>query len=109
MAASDLLIKGHKDGQVVLGNTLTDDPFPGQRFDYLLANPPFGVDWKAERKIIDRWPNFRGYGGKLPRINDGALLFLLLISAATWTSWSSAMCACASSAIAAGWPPTSSR
>lgn len=77
VAASDLLIKGHKDGQVVLGNTLTDDPFPNQRFDYLLANPPFGVDWKAEKKIIDRWPNFRGYSGKLPRINDGALLFLL--------------------------------
>ncbi|WP_300337377.1 class I SAM-dependent DNA methyltransferase, partial [Accumulibacter sp.] len=77
VAASDLLIKGHKDGQVVLGNTLTDDPFPDSRFDYLLANPPFGVDWKAEKKIIDRWPNFRGYSGKLPRINDGALLFLL--------------------------------
>jgi type I restriction enzyme M protein len=77
VAASDLLIKGHKDSQVVLGNTLTDDPFPDQRFDYLLANPPFGVDWKAEKKIIDRWPNFRGYNGKLPRINDGALLFLL--------------------------------
>ncbi|GFE93826.1 type I restriction-modification system subunit M [Acetobacter persici] len=77
VAASDLLIKGHKDGQVVLGNTLTDDPFPGHRFDYLLANPPFGVDWKAEKKIIDGWPNFRGYSGKLPRINDGALLFLL--------------------------------
>ncbi|WP_333627707.1 class I SAM-dependent DNA methyltransferase [Stenotrophomonas cyclobalanopsidis] len=77
VAASDLLIKGHKDGQVVLGNTLTDAPFPEQRFDYLLANPPFGVDWKAEKKVIDRWPNFRGYSGKLPRINDGALLFLL--------------------------------
>ncbi|PTY37594.1 DNA methyltransferase [Saccharospirillum sp. MSK14-1] len=77
VAASDLLIKGHKDGQVVLGNTLTDDPFPDQRFDYLLANPPFGVDWKAEKKIIDTWSNFRGYSGKLPRINDGALLFLL--------------------------------
>lgn len=77
VAASDLLIKGHKDGQVVLGNTLTDDPFPDTNFDYLLANPPFGVDWKAEKKIIDRWPNFRGYNGKLPRINDGALLFLL--------------------------------
>jgi type I restriction enzyme M protein len=81
VAASDLLIKGHKDGQVVLGNTITDDPFPGQRFDYLLANPPFGVDWKAEKKTIDRWPNFRGYGGKLPRINDGALLFLLYMIA----------------------------
>jgi type I restriction enzyme M protein len=79
VAASDLLIKGHKDGQVMLGNTLTEDPFPDQRFDYLLANPPFGVDWKAEKKIIDRWANFRGYPGKLPRINDGALLFLLFM------------------------------
>lgn len=77
VAASDLLIKGHKDGEVALGNTLIDDPFPDHRFDYLLANPPFGVDWKAEKKVIDRWPNFRGYSGKLPRINDGALLFLL--------------------------------
>jgi type I restriction enzyme M protein len=77
VAASDLLIKGHKDGRVELGNTLTGDPFPEQRFDYLLANPPFGVDWKAEKKTIDRWPNFCGYPGKLPRINDGALLFLL--------------------------------
>jgi type I restriction enzyme M protein len=77
VAASDLLIKGHKDGRVELGNTLTGDPFPEQRFDYLLANPPFGVDWKAEKKAIDRWPHFCGYPGKLPRINDGALLFLL--------------------------------
>ena len=79
VAASDLLIKGHKDGQVELGNTLIVDPFPELRFDYLLANPPFGVDWKAEKKTIDRWPNFRGYGGKLPRMNDGALLFLLFM------------------------------
>lgn len=77
VAASDLLIKGHKDSRVEFGNTLTEDPFTGLRFDYLLANPPFGVDWKAEKKIIDRWDDFRGYKGKLPRINDGALLFLL--------------------------------
>jgi type I restriction enzyme M protein len=77
VAASDLLIKGHKDSRVEFGNTLTEDPFTGLHFDYLLANPPFGVDWKAEKKIIDRWGDFRGYEGKLPRINDGALLFLL--------------------------------
>ena len=78
VAASDLLIKGQKDSRVELGNTLTDDRFDDMHwFDYLLANPPFGVDWKAEKKEIDRWPNFRGYAGKLPRINDGALLFLL--------------------------------
>jgi type I restriction enzyme M protein len=77
VAASDLLIKGHRDGRVARANTLTEDPFADQRFDYLLANPPFGVDWKSEKKIIDTWPNFRGYGGKLPRVNDGALLFLI--------------------------------
>lgn len=78
VAASDLLIKGQKDSRVELGNTLTDDRFIDmQWFDYLLANPPFGVDWKAEKKEIDSWPDFRGYKGKLPRINDGALLFLL--------------------------------
>ncbi len=80
VAASDLLIKGFKDSRVEYGNTLTDDKFttpPENRFDYLLANPPFGVDWKAEKKEIDRLPNFRNYSGKLPRINDGALLFLI--------------------------------
>ena len=77
VAASDLLIKGHKDSRIEYGNTLTNDQFSDMRFDYLLANPPFGVDWKGEKKEIDRWPNFRGYNGKLPRINDGALLFLI--------------------------------
>lgn len=85
VAASDLLIKGQKDSRVELGNTLIDDRFEDMHwFDYLLANPPFGVDWKAEKKEIDRWPSFRGQGPngriykrKLPRINDGALLFLL--------------------------------
>lgn len=77
VAASDLLIKGHRDSRIELGNTLVDDKFPDMRFDYLLANPPFGVDWKAEKKEISRWPNFRGYSGKLPRVNDGALLFLI--------------------------------
>ena len=80
VAASDLLIKGFKESRIEFGNTLTEDKFtnpPAHRFDYLLANPHFGVDWKAEKKIIDRWPNFRNYSGKLPRINDGALLFLV--------------------------------
>lgn len=77
VAASDLLIKGHRDSRIEYGNTLVNDRFDGERFDYLLANPPFGVDWKAEKKEIGRWPSFRGYTGKLPRINDGALLFLL--------------------------------
>jgi type I restriction enzyme M protein len=77
VAASDLLIKGYRDSEVRLGNTLTDPPFENLTFDYLLANPPFGVDWKAEKKEIDRWKDFNGYQGKLPRVNDGALLFLI--------------------------------
>ncbi|MDY0390730.1 MAG: class I SAM-dependent DNA methyltransferase [Desulfobulbus oligotrophicus] len=77
VAASDLLIKGHRDSRIEYGNTLVDDQFSGKRFDYLLANPPFGVDWKAEKKAIDRLDDFRGYRGKLPRVNDGALLFLI--------------------------------
>jgi type I restriction enzyme M protein len=77
VAASDLLIKGQKDGRIEFGNTLTNDMFSGEQFDYLLANPPFGVDWKVEKAEIDKYPDFRGYNGKLPRVNDGALLFLL--------------------------------
>ncbi len=77
VAASDLLIKGHRDSRIEFGNTLTEDRFTGERFDYLLANPPFGVDWKVEQKEISKWSSFRGYEGKLPRVNDGALLFLL--------------------------------
>ncbi len=78
VAASDLLIKGHKDSRVEMGNTLSNGPFPDiDGFDYLLANPPFGVDWKAEQKEISKWKDFHGYEGKLPRVNDGALLFLL--------------------------------
>jgi len=78
VAASDLLIKGHKDSRIEFGNTLTAPPFDDiEGFDYLLANPPFGVDWKAEQKEISRWKDFNGYMGKLPRVNDGALLFLI--------------------------------
>jgi type I restriction enzyme M protein len=81
IAASDLLMKGQDASNIRYGNTLTDDQFKGQRFDYLLANPPFGVDWKAEQKKVTDEHNDLGYSGrfgpKLPRVNDGALLFLL--------------------------------
>ena len=82
VAASDLLIKGHRDSRITKGNTLTEPPFDDiDGFDYLLANPPFGVDWKAEQKQISgkkgEVAKFCGYEGKLPRVNDGALLFLL--------------------------------
>jgi len=81
IAASDMLIKGHKDSRIEYGNTLKEDRFPGERFDYLLANPPFGVNWEAERKYIKHENEKLGYDGRfgpgLPRVSDGALLFLL--------------------------------
>jgi type I restriction enzyme M protein len=83
-AASDMLIKqvdhnGNGDN-VRFGDSFTDDQFTGETFDYFLSNPPFGVDWKKEQKEIQQEHDTRGFGGRfgagLPRINDGALLFL---------------------------------
>ncbi len=80
VAASDLLIKGHGNSEVRFGDTLTDDQFRGDRFDYFLANPPFGVDWKKQQKVVEDEHEKHGFGGRfgagLPRVNDGALLFL---------------------------------
>lgn len=80
VAASDLLIKGLDGGGIAFGDTLVDDKFHGQRFDYLIANPPFGVDWKAQQPQVKREAErrFAGrFGPGLPRVSDGALLFLL--------------------------------
>jgi len=83
-AASDMLMKqvDHNGGgdNVRFGDSFTDDQFAGETFDYLLANPPFGVDWKKQQKEIQQEHDKRGFAGRfgagLPRINDGALLFL---------------------------------
>ena len=81
VAASDLLIKGHEKSAIRFGDSLVDDQYEGERFDYLLANPPFGVDWKKQQKEIVREHEKRGFDGRfgpgVPRVNDGALLFLL--------------------------------
>ena len=83
-AASDMLIKqvdhnGSGDN-VRFGDSFTDDQFSGQTFDYFLSNPPFGVDWKKQQKEIQQEHDKRGFDGRfgagLPRVNDGALLFL---------------------------------
>ena len=83
-AAADMLIKavdhnGSEDS-VRFGDIFTEDRFAGEKFDYLLANPPFGVDWKRnQRDIQDEHSNlgFAGrFGAGLPRVNDGSLLFL---------------------------------
>ena len=80
IARSDLMIKGQDPSRLRLGNSLSDDQFTGQRFDYMLANPPFGVDWKRiERQIKDEAEQLgeRGrFGAGLPRVSDGSLLFL---------------------------------
>ncbi|GAB3222569.1 type I restriction-modification system subunit M [Spirosoma arcticum] len=77
---SDMLIKGHKAENIKFGNTLTQDGLTGVQFDYMLSNPPFGVDWKkVEKKIRDEHAS-QGWSGRfgagLPPISDGSLLFL---------------------------------
>ncbi|MCA9062873.1 MAG: SAM-dependent DNA methyltransferase [Planctomycetaceae bacterium] len=86
VAASDLLLKGRDNSEIAFGDSLVDDQFgPNHsatqgRFDYLLANPPFGVDWKKQQKAIADEHKKLGFAGRfgagLPRVNDGALLFL---------------------------------
>jgi type I restriction enzyme M protein len=79
VAASDLLIKGHEKSAIRFGDSLLEDQYAGETFDYLLANPPFGVDWKKQQKEIVR-EHEKGTGrfnAGLPRVNDGALLFLM--------------------------------
>jgi type I restriction enzyme M protein len=83
-AASDMLMKevDHNGGgeNIQFGDTFTEDRFEGKQFDYLIANPPFGVDWKKQQKEILREHEKMGYKGRfgagLPRVNDGSLLFL---------------------------------
>ena len=77
---ADMLIKGEESDNIKRDCSFEKDGFPGERFDYMLANPPFGVEWKQQaRKITDEHDNL-GYDGRfgagLPRINDGSLLFL---------------------------------
>ncbi len=77
---SDMMLKGQDASRIVLGNSFSDDGFPGKVFDYLLANPPFGVEWKKiEKDVRDEYESkgFAGrFGAGLPRINDGSFLFL---------------------------------
>lgn len=78
---ADMLIKGQSIDNIKLGNTLSDDQLYDKKFDYMLSNPPFGVDWKkVDKAIIDEHLQ-KGYNGRfgpgLPRVSDGSLLFLL--------------------------------
>ena len=80
ICGSDMMIKGQEIEHIAFGDSFTDDHFPRHRFDYMLANPPFGVEWKPQEQAIRREHEEQGFGGRfgagLPRINDGSLLFL---------------------------------
>ena len=77
---ADMLIKGQNAGNIKFGNSFTHDGFEGTQFDYMLCNPPFGVEWKKFEKAVRDEHEKKGFGGRfgagLPRINDGSLLFL---------------------------------
>ncbi|HCG8040048.1 TPA: SAM-dependent DNA methyltransferase [Vibrio parahaemolyticus] len=78
---ADMLIKGQKVDNIKLGNTLSNDQLRTDKFDYMLSNPPFGVDWKKIQKSIVDEHNDKGFEGRfgagLPRVSDGSLLFLM--------------------------------
>lgn len=80
IAKADTMIRGGSPGNMKLGNTLTEDGFPGYTFDYCISNPPFGVDWNSSYKKVkaehDEGENGRFAPG-LPRKSDGQLLFTL--------------------------------
>ena len=78
---ADMLIKGQDVGNIVAGNTLSDDGHAGRKFDYMLSNPPFGVEWKKVEKVVRQEHEQQGFNGRfgpgLPRVSDGSLLFLM--------------------------------
>jgi len=78
---ADMLIKGQDITNIVFGNTLSEDGLQGRLFDYMLSNPPFGVEWKKIEDIIVKEHEQKGFNGRfgagLPRVSDGSLLFLL--------------------------------
>lgn len=78
---ADMLIKGQDVSNIIFGNTLSDDGHPAMKFDYMLSNPPFGVEWKKVEKEVRREHEQKGHAGRfgpgLPRVSDGSLLFLM--------------------------------
>jgi len=77
---SDMMLKGQDASHITYGNSFSEDHFEGERFDYLLANPPFGVEWKKVEAEVRKEAATKGFNGRfgagLPRINDGSFLFL---------------------------------
>ena len=80
IAKSDMLIKGGNASGMKYGDTLSDDKFTDYTFDYIISNPPFGIDWKREKNEVEQ-ENKLGYEGRfgpgLPAVSDGQMLFML--------------------------------
>ncbi|MEQ1559432.1 MAG: class I SAM-dependent DNA methyltransferase [Methyloglobulus sp.] len=78
---ADMLIKGQDVANIVFGNTFSEDGHPHKKFDYMLSNPPFGVEWKKVEKEVRKEHESQGFNGRfgagLPRVSDGSLLFLM--------------------------------
>ena len=76
---ADMLIKGEDSNNIRQGNTLSDDKFPGEKFDYIMMNPPFGREWKNEKSAVEQEAK-KGVDGRFPAgtpaISDSQLLFL---------------------------------
>jgi type I restriction enzyme M protein len=81
IAKTDLIIKGQQAENMIQGDTLTNDGHFGKTFDYGLANPPFGVEWKKQQDFVVKEYEDQGYNGRfgpgVPRVSDGSLLFLM--------------------------------
>ncbi|MDO5151167.1 MAG: class I SAM-dependent DNA methyltransferase [Oscillospiraceae bacterium] len=80
IAKADMLIKGGNASGMKYGDTLSDDKFSGYEFDYIISNPPFGIDWKREKAEVEKEAKL-GYEGRfgagLPAISDSQMLFML--------------------------------
>ena len=80
IAKSDMLIKGGNAENMKFGDTLSNDQFEDTTFDYIISNPPFGIDWKKEKDAVEKEAKlgFDGrFGPGLPKISDGQMLFML--------------------------------
>ena len=80
IAKADMLIKGGDADNFRQGDTLDDDKFKGYKFDYIISNPPFGIDWKKQKKVVED-ESAKGINGRFPvgtpKISDGQMLFTL--------------------------------
>lgn len=81
IAKADMLIKGGDADNMKFGDTLSNDQFEDYQFDYIISNPPFGIDWKKEKEAVEAEYKKKEYDGRfgpgLPAISDGQMLFLL--------------------------------